>query len=140
VNLQFKYARGSHAFSNFDKSASVTGSAHFAFDSNNSRQLMLFSPNYGATDRKTIFIQDLGHSKVSLMRPFAVSIESSAGQVIAYSPDLNDFSVAYSEFDAIDEFKASMVDLYFLLKDEKDNLGPLPTRQWNLLRAFIREI
>ncbi len=90
-------------------------------------------------DRKTIFIQDLGDVRVSLREPLAVSIETCPDHVTAYSYDLGEFAFANDELDALDEFKASIVDLYFLLRDEQDNLGPLPLKHWNFLKSVVQE-
>lgn len=90
-------------------------------------------------DSKTIFIQDLGDPRVSLCVPLAVFVEIFTNQVIAYSYDLGEFGFAVDENDAIRELKADIVDLYFLLKEEQDNLGPLPQQQWNYLKSIIKE-
>src|SRR5882762_10486981 len=91
-------------------------------------------------DRKTIYISDLADSRVVLRRPIPVSLEAVRGTVTALSPDTSDYAFAEDEADAIDQLKASIVDLYFQLTDASPNLGHLPTRQWRVLSSVIDEI
>ncbi len=88
---------------------------------------------------KTIFIEDLGDPRLSLIRSLPISVEYSSGHVSAYSYDLDEFAIGKNEFDAMNEIRASIVDFYFLLKDEQDNLGPLTQKQWHFLRQIVRE-
>lgn len=88
---------------------------------------------------KTAFIQDLGDPRVALLRSIPVSIDFWPDHVTASSFDIEEFGVGTDEFEAVRELKASLTDLYFLLKTEQGNLGPLPQRQWEFLRGIIRE-
>ncbi|OGI51710.1 MAG: hypothetical protein A3B81_03505 [Candidatus Muproteobacteria bacterium RIFCSPHIGHO2_02_FULL_65_16] len=89
-------------------------------------------------ERKTIFVQDLGDARLAL-RELAISIEQWPNSVTAYSYDTGEFAFADDELTAIDELKALIVDLYFLLKEEQNNLGPLPLKYWNFLKSVIQE-
>jgi hypothetical protein len=91
------------------------------------------------TERKTVFILDLADQRVALNKPVPVSIELLTDSATACSPDTGDFAVAASEEDVLEEFRAGLVELYFLLKEEQKNLGPLPQRQWDFLRSVIVE-
>lgn len=88
---------------------------------------------------KTAFIQDLGDPRVTLLRSIPVSVDFWPDHVTARSFDIEEFGVGADEFEAVRELKASLADLYFLLKNEQGNLGPLPQRQWEFLRRIIRE-
>ncbi len=100
-------------------------------------------PNYSVVasllERKTVFVQDLGDAKLMLREPLAISIEQWPDSVTVCSYDTGEFAFAGDELTAIDELKALIVDLYFLLKEEQNNLGPLPQKYWNFLRSVIQE-
>lgn len=88
---------------------------------------------------KTAFIQDLGDPRVTLLRSIPVSIDFWPDHVTACSFDIEEFGIGADEFEAVSELKASLADLYFLLKNEQGHLGPLPQKQWDFLRGIIRE-
>ncbi len=88
---------------------------------------------------KNIFIADLGHPELTLLRPLPVVIESAGTQFLAYSFDIEELAVADNESAVIDEIKASIAELYFLLEREQGNLGPLPQKQWAILGRLIRK-
>lgn len=90
-------------------------------------------------DRKTVFIQDLGDARLKLRESLAVLIENWSEIITACSFDIGEFAFANDELAAIDEFKALIVDLYFLLKADQEILGPLPLKQWNFLKSIIEE-
>lgn len=89
--------------------------------------------------RRTVFIQDLGDYRLSLTASIPVALDSWPGSVTACCYDLEDFGAGEDEFSAVGDLKASLVDLYFLLKSDADRLGPLPQRQWDYLRTIVRE-
>ena len=88
---------------------------------------------------KTIFIADLGESTLSLLRALPISVEYSGGQVVACSYDLEELTLGSDDDEVIADMKSAIVDLYYLLKGEQENLGPLPRSQWEFLRGIIRE-
>lgn len=90
-------------------------------------------------ERKTVFVQDLGDARLALRELLAISIEQWPNSVTACSYDTGEFAFADDELTAIDELKALIVDLYFLLKEEQNNLGPLPLKYWNFLKSIIQE-
>jgi len=100
-------------------------------------------PNYSVVasllERKTVFVQDLGDARLALRELLAISIEQWPDSVTACSYDTGEFAFADDELTAIDELKALIVDLYFLLKEEQNNLGPLPQKYWNFLKSAIQE-
>ena len=100
---------------------------------------MLFASIAPLPDRKTIFIQDLADGRVSLRSPLPVLVESWKNQTTVFSADTGDFSVGDDESSALDEFRAAVVELYFLLKSERDKLGALPMKHWRFLSSMIDE-
>lgn len=111
----------------------------FVIDVNNASPAQVIYLFPTLLDKKTIFIRDLGDARVSLLEALPISIECWSKRITVYSPDIGEFAFGDDEVDAIDDFKSSVVDLYFLLKDEQNNLGPLPLRHWNFLRTIIQE-
>lgn len=100
----------------------------------------VFGPGSQPTQpRKNIFIQDLGDPRLSLDRSIPIALDFWYDSVTACCHDLEDFGVGQDEFSALADLKASLVDLYFLLKNDADRLGPLPQRHWNYLRSIITE-
>ena len=88
---------------------------------------------------KTVFIADLGNAKVALLRSIPVAVDFWPDHVSACSFDIEEFGLGNDEFEAVTDLKASIVDLYVLLRNEQPNLGPLPRRQWEFLKGIIRE-
>lgn len=88
----------------------------------------------------TIFIADLGDPHLILSSPLPIQVEQAGERVAAYSYDLDELAVGPDRFSAIDEMKASIVELFGILKEEKDNLGPIPQRHWSFLKKIIKEV
>lgn len=89
--------------------------------------------------RRTIFIRDLGDPRLSLVASIPIALDFWGDSVTACCYDLEDFGVGQDDFSALADLKTSLADLYFLLKADAENLGPLPRRQWDYLRQIIRE-
>lgn len=90
--------------------------------------------------RKTIFIHDLGDRRLALEAAIPVALDFWPGSsVTACCYDLEDFGAGQDEFSALADLKESLVDLYFLLKNDADRLGPLPQRHWDYLQSIITE-
>lgn len=89
--------------------------------------------------QKSVFIQDLGRSDITPSRPIPVSLEFSPDLVTAHCFDLDEFGVGPDESAALDDLRASIASLYRSLKEEKDNLGPLPRKHWDYLSRMIAE-
>lgn len=127
---------------------SKSGVNFLSFFSKEGKQEVLFYTDFPKRDysvtaplleRWTVFVQDLGDVRLALREPLAISIEQWPNSVTACSYDTGEFAVADDELNAIDELKALIVDLYFLLKEEQNNLGPLPLKYWNFLKSIIQE-
>jgi hypothetical protein len=89
--------------------------------------------------RKAIFIAELGDVRVTLLRPIPIHVEQAGDKVLGYSYDLDELEVDDDEWSVVNKMKASIVDLYYLLKEEQGNLGPVPQRHWNFLKKVIEE-
>jgi hypothetical protein len=86
-------------------------------------------------------LRDLGDPRLQLTDDIIVAIDVTDGVYTAYCHDLDDFGTGSSEADVLADFKASAVDLYFLLKESGEpNLGPLPLAHWRFLKRIIREL
>ena len=88
---------------------------------------------------KTVFICDLSDPRLSLSRPIPVSLEFWPEIVTAFSYDVEEFGVAESEFAALNDLRASIRELYFLLKEEESKLGSLPRQHWEFLKSVVQE-
>lgn len=88
--------------------------------------------------QKTVFIRDLADPRVIVVEPIPVSVEFSEGQTTACCYDLEQFGIGADEFSALDDLRATIVELYFSLKREL-TLGPLPRRQLAYLKRVLRE-
>jgi hypothetical protein len=91
------------------------------------------------TPPTTIFIRDLGDDEFVLLVELPIQVEQAGEQFAAYSYDLDELAIGQDKFNAIDEMKLAIADLYRILKEEKDNLGPIPQRHWKFLSRVIKE-
>ncbi|MBI4608751.1 MAG: hypothetical protein HY726_07080 [Candidatus Rokubacteria bacterium] len=108
-------------------------------DTSDDVSLSLWSHFPSARPSKNIFILDLGNPRVVLTRPLPVAIQVWPDHVSTCSYDIEEFGIGADEFEAVEDLKASIADLYFVLKREGPALGPLPQRQWAFLKGIIRE-
>ena len=86
---------------------------------------------------RTVFIYDLS-PRLVLAAPIPIVLDFGDDLVTARCFEL-DFGVGPDEDSALADLKASVIELYFLLKAESNRLGPLPQRQWNYLQSVVRE-
>ncbi|GMR20528.1 MAG: hypothetical protein BMS9Abin36_1124 [Gammaproteobacteria bacterium] len=89
--------------------------------------------------RRLILISDLDSQRLLLTRNLPVDLMLCEGNVTASFNDIDEFGIGSNENEAIEDLKASIVDLFYLYKSEQENLGPLPQRQWNFLKSVISE-
>lgn len=90
-------------------------------------------------DKKSVFIADLRDPRLSLKVPLPIHLEHAGSEMLGYSYDLDELEVADDEWSVIQKMRASIVNLYFMLKEEQDSLGPLMQQHWNFLRKIISE-
>ena len=86
-----------------------------------------------------IHVIDLGDPRLILNRPLPVVIQYGDDSVTACSYDLEDFGVGETEFEALKDLKATIVELYFTLKENQGRLGPQPEKEWVSLHSLIKE-
>ncbi len=82
-------------------------------------------------------LNSLKHLEYRLRHPIFISLEYDAEQVIASFDDIEAFSSADTESEAMDLLRDEIVSLYEDLKTDRDNLGPLPAKWLQLLEATI---
>lgn len=86
-------------------------------------------------------IAALHDPRVELVRDIPIAVEFFEGVVTAWNSDLEEWGTGKTETEAVDELRASIVEAYFLYKDEGEGgLGPIPIRHWRYLKSIIREI
>lgn len=88
---------------------------------------------------KVVFVRDLGSRILSLSCALPITLEITGAQTTAYSYDLDELAIGHDEASAIDDMRASLVALYFLLKGEQGRLGPLQQRHWDFMRGVVKE-
>ena len=74
-----------------------------------------------------------------LRNPIAVSLVYDGAQNIATSYDLDVFGYGETEGEALDDLRRAISDLYFVLKRNRDDLGPLPQQVWEYLTDTVEE-
>ncbi|MBA7496608.1 hypothetical protein ES702_07217 [subsurface metagenome] len=86
----------------------------------------------------TKFISSLHSSRLKLQKAITVSLEYDSYQFIAYAPDLDIYGWGDTEYEAIEDLRQSIVELYFDLKGEK--LAPSLRKIWDYLNSIVEEI
>ena len=69
--------------------------------------------------RRALFIHSLHDSRLQLNVSLPITLEDDGYQLIAYAPDLDIYGWGETEYEAIEDLRQSVVDLYFDLKAEK---------------------
>lgn len=87
--------------------------------------------------RKSFFINTLHNSSLELIIPIPIVLDNDSYQFIAYSSDLDVFGCGETEYEAIEDLRQSIVDLYFDLKEEK--LGSDLQRIFDYLQSVVKE-
>lgn len=133
------YSIGGAALIDVDQERLVSPSPALSQDIASDDQPTISWPDFaGGRAPKTVFIRDLHDSRLDMQDPIPASLEFSEGQVSACCYDLEQFGIGNDEFEALDDLRATIVELYFALKGEP-RLGPLPERQLSYLRRALRE-
>lgn len=88
---------------------------------------------------KTVYIRNLDDPRLVLKREMPITIDFSDNVFTAVSYDLEEFGIGKDEIEALKDIRDSIVSLYYMLKKEEHNLGPLPRRQWEYLKDLILE-
>lgn len=116
-----------------------TGRRHFVMSGSGSTNVTWITER-AQIQRKTVFVRNLGTASLALKGPLPIFLEVAATNVVAYSYDLEELAVSSSESEVLDEMRATIVETYFLLKSEQENLGPLQRRHWAFLKQIISEV
>jgi len=87
--------------------------------------------------RHPLLLYSLRHPQLRLSSPIAVSLEDDGVQVIAAAYDLDVFGYGETEWEALDDLRHTITDLYFTLKDDARALGPMPRRVWEYLSDIL---
>ncbi len=85
---------------------------------------------------KIIALNTLQNPYYNLKRPLYITIEQEKDTVIAALDDIEAFSYADTEYEAINKLCEEIVSVYEDLKNDKANLGVLP-KKWI---AFLEEV
>jgi len=87
--------------------------------------------------RRSLFIRSLHDSRLEINVPLPVTLENDGYQSIAYAPDMDIYGCGETEYEAIEDLRRSIADLYFDLKEEK--LGADLQRIFEYLRSVVVE-
>jgi hypothetical protein len=90
-------------------------------------------------ERKSVFLADLADKRLRLNSPLPIHLEQAGDEVLGYSYDLDELEVADDEWSVIVKMRAAIASLYFVLKDEQAQLGPLMQQHWDFLRNIVSE-
>lgn len=94
---------------------------------------------YGLPPR-IIHLRSLADNRLRLKPPLPIVLQYGEESVTACSYDLEDFGVGATEFEALADLQATVVELFFSLKQDQHRLGPQPQREWAFLRSIIQEV
>ena len=86
----------------------------------------------------SVSISTLHDLRLRLRQQITVSLEYDGYQFIAYAPDLDIYGWGDTEYEAIEDLRQSIVELYFDLKGEK--LAPSLRKIWDYLNSIVEEI
>ena len=89
--------------------------------------------------RKIVPLNTLKNDHYILKNPLYITLEIEDGVVIASLDDIEAFAYADTEYEAINQLSEEIVNLYKDLKDNRENLGPLPQKWLAFLEEVIRE-
>ena len=88
--------------------------------------------------RKVFRISSLYNFHLNLHAPISVSLEYDSYQFIAYAPDLDIYGCGDSEYEAMEDLRESIVELYFDLKEEM--LGSDLPKIWEYMNSIITDL
>ena len=110
-------------------------------------QPILSNDQYKDLSKKIIFavekqcriipINSLRHHKYHLKSPIYITLEFAENEVLASLDDIEAFSHADTEFEAIDQLREEIIQTYEDLTSDRNNLGPLPQKWLQYLEGLI---
>ena len=89
--------------------------------------------------RKIVPLNTLKSDHYILEKPLYITLEIEEGVVVASLDDIEAFAYADTEYEAINRLSEEIINLYEDLKEDRDNLGPLPLKWLAFLEEIIRE-
>jgi len=98
----------------------------------------ILQERYGLPPR-ILHLRSLADDRLRLIAPLPIVLQYGEESVTACSYDLEDFGVGATEFEALADLRATIVELYFSLREDQHRLGWQPRRDWAFLRSIIQE-
>jgi len=89
--------------------------------------------------RKIVPLNTLKNDHYILEKPLYITLEIEEGIVMASLDDIEAFTYADTEYEAINQLSEEIINLYKDLKEDRENLGPLPQKWLAFLEEVIRE-
>ncbi|MHC9542166.1 MAG: hypothetical protein AB9903_21865 [Vulcanimicrobiota bacterium] len=86
---------------------------------------------------RIIPLNSLKHNRYSLKKPVFITLENDKDKIIASLDDIEAFSYADTEYEAINGLCEEITNLYEDLDDDRENLGPLPQKWLHYLEELI---
>lgn len=88
------------------------------------------------------WIESLNYPKLEVVQPIPIIITKSDGVWVPTCPIFNhEYSSSIeSEEAALCSLQASIVELYYILNQNKNNLGPEMEKVWKVMQNYIKEI
>ena len=88
----------------------------------------------------SLSIGRLDDPRLRLTAPIPVRVEEDGlGNVVLWSDDLDEFGVGETLDAAMDDFRSTVVALYFLLREDEARLGPGPRGHWEFARRVMTD-
>ena len=87
----------------------------------------------------TIQLGYLRDGRLRVIKPMTVEFKIEGPHVIAEVPEINEFGFGDNQAEALIDLQHTIGELYFVLKEKQDCLGPDTERIWRSLQESIRE-
>jgi len=87
--------------------------------------------------QKTVYLEDLKHPELKLIRPIPVFLEYDGETVIANYYDTESYGYGDSEYEALDDLRLELAQTYLELAEDAEGLGSLPQQWWNNLQIIF---
>ena len=89
------------------------------------------------TRYRIIPLNSLKHPKYHLRVPVHITLEFEEDKVIASFDDIEAFSYAETNSEAMNQLCEEIIQLYEDLQEDEENLGPLPQKWLHYLKEII---
>jgi len=89
------------------------------------------------TRYRIIPLNSLKHPKYHLRVPVHITLEFEEDKVVASFDDIEAFSYAETNSEAINQLCEEIVQLYEDLQEDEENIGPLPQKWLHYLKEII---